>query len=195
MDTYDVSHLALHDGIVSNSSLFDFSRLGDMPILFAGDCREIAGADAAIIDGQRTAETIAGRLWAKSRERNAHLDRTVARAIAVQKALAQVYATTGPPPTTSDTALCNCEDRSRSDLDALGPAISEREVRLVGRFGMGACQGRYCSAATQQRAAEVGMDLSASASKSNATRWPIRPVRIANLAAFEQALTSGEFLP
>jgi hypothetical protein len=50
---------------------------------------------------------------------------------------------------------------------------SGRETRLLGRFGMGACQGRFCRDAVSPPGAEE---------PKAAIRWPLRPVSVAALA-------------
>ncbi|MGA1287321.1 MAG: hypothetical protein ACO3ZK_07465, partial [Rubrivivax sp.] len=64
------------------------------------------------------------------------------------------------------------------------PPPTVRELRLLGRFGMGACQGRYCLETVAQLCAASGGDLDAA--QIAADRWPWRPVSIAALVNAEE---------
>ena len=62
--------------------------------------------------------------------------------------------------------------------------LTGREVKHNGRFAMGACQGRFCAAATAQLMARLRPDLASPGPKDlTGQRWPIRPVSIAALVA------------
>ncbi|NCO17475.1 MAG: oxidase, partial [Alphaproteobacteria bacterium] len=82
-----------------------------------------------------------------------------------------------------DTVICRCEMRTLADLRALGPAPTARALRLDGRFAMGACQGRFC-------AEWVGRIIAPTTAPQpiGATRWPTRPIAVADLLAASEDL-------
>lgn len=167
--------IALHDGIASND--FGLPQSGGIPVLRLGDCRQALGARAALADGRAggtrlaailTGQPITGKNKALSREE------------AAQARLARIYAHDGLKhldALPADTILCRCENRSLADLRALGPAPTDRQMRLDGRFAMGPCQGRFC--------AEWVRHLSPTGTPSpthlGANRWPTSPLSISDL--------------
>jgi hypothetical protein len=74
--------------------------------------------------------------------------------------------------------ICRCEGRRYADLQALAEDASAREIRLMGRFGLGACQGRFCG--PMIAALRAAPRLAASP-----PRWPLRPVSVAALARLD----------
>jgi hypothetical protein len=92
--------------------------------------------------------------------------------------------------------LCRCEQKSVGELRALldgNDCPSPREIKLNGRFCMGACQGRFC--------ADAVADLMASARPGTSRplvadltgrRWPIRPASIASIVADDRPSKTRE---
>ena len=74
----------------------------------------------------------------------------------------------------SDTVLCRCEGRTLADLRAFGPQPTARELRLTGRFGMGACQGRFCADWVARISGQPDLGRA---------RLPVQPLSIADLMA------------
>ena len=103
-----------------------------------------------------------------------------------QAALAQLFQTVPAAPT-ANAVVCRCEGLRRSDFDRLQVAGSAHELRLVGRFGMGACQGRFCAHTVSALAHEHGVDFDPTAINGDVPRWPLRPVSLAALAAYAEA--------
>lgn len=162
--------IGLHDGIAPNDT-----GLGGpcpLPVLRAGDCREALGALAALLDGARAGQamlaTLSGQPAPEAPPALVHQRNAQAR-------LAQLYARDEAamlealPP---DTILCRCEGRTRTDIEALGTAPTARDLRLTGRFGMGACQGRFCAEWVAHFAGTRDLGRS---------RLPVRPIAIADL--------------
>ena len=169
-----VRHLLIHDGIEPNRTGVPLPAPdAAVPILLAGDGREPLGADAALIDGRRAALQMLVRLGLTGSIVSAE-ERGLGRARDFQTALARAFHSepTAPPP---ETLICRCEGRSYADLQALAGDASTREIRLMGRFGLGACQGRFCGPMIE---ALRGRPLPAASS----SRWPLRPVSVAALA-------------
>lgn len=173
---YRVRHLIVHDGLLPNNlGVPTENSSGNMPVLLAGDAREVLGADAAIVDGRRVAAEMAEQL--NLGRRIAVAKETLGDARRFQSALAQLYrASRSMPP--DETILCRCESLRLNDLKALPPGSSSREIRLVGRFGMGACQGRFC----HPNVADLKIGGLPAPSAAPPLRWPLRPVSVAALA-------------
>jgi NADPH-dependent 2,4-dienoyl-CoA reductase/sulfur reductase-like enzyme len=175
--------IALHDGIRPNDTGLTASAA--LPVLRLGDCREALGAAAALADGRAGGAALAARLAGAPPPPP---DTDLAREVAAQARLARIYAHDGAQRLAQlpdDTVLCRCENRTLADLRALGPAPTARQLRLDGRFGMGACQGRFCAEwvariARPDAPQPLGMP-----------RWPARPIAIADLLGAPD-LISGE---
>lgn len=211
---FEADHLALHDGIRPNR--FGLPEAGQTPlVVHAGDCREALGAAAAEADGTAAARRIAGILGGGlcgglCGGRGIVDDAAIRRERAVQAALARMFAPAGSAllaDLPDDTVLCRCEGRTVGDLRALlaqDGGLSPREIKLNGRFAMGACQGRFCGdnvmavlaalaggaapAPTEplpdeSLAAESLPTESLAVELLTGRRWPVRPVAIAALIA------------
>jgi NADPH-dependent 2,4-dienoyl-CoA reductase/sulfur reductase-like enzyme len=74
---------------------------------------------------------------------------------------------------TPDTLACRCEDVPMSAVQA---HADPRQLRLVTRCGMGACQGRICGAALRE------LRLASPSLSPTAVRPPLTPVALAALA-------------
>ena len=113
-------------------------------------------------------------------------DRTIDRERSAQKLLAGLFRPVGDLPAPSgETILCRCEGKTFGDLRRLldrPDPVSPREIKLVGRFGMGACQGRFCARNILAHAGREGADIGT----LTGARWPGRPVSIASI------LSSGD---
>lgn len=173
-------HLLVHDGLEPNRAGIPLPAPGaEIPVLLAGDGREILGADAAILDGQRAAAAVFTSLGQAAPV--APLEAALGKARAFQRDLAEALRS---PPTlpTPETMICRCEGRRYADFTALPADASAREIRLMGRFGLGACQGRFCG----PMLAELRGEALPSASPP---RWPLRPVSLTALANFSMDQT------
>lgn len=168
-------HLLIHDGLEPNRAGIPQPAPGaEIPVLLAGDGREILGADAAILDGQRAASAILAGLWRTASA--ASLEADLSKARNFQLALAEALSSKATPPT-PETMLCRCEGRRYADFAALPADASAREIRLMGRFGLGACQGRFCGPMLDELRGEA-------LPSASPPRWPLRPVSLAALANF-----------
>jgi len=180
---FQVQHLALHDGLRPNTTGLPVAGEGAAGcIVHAGDCREVLGAAAAVNDGRRAARQVMrylGQPFADDRR----LDQAIAAARRTQTALATLFQAPPIVPT-ANTVLCRCEGQRRANFERLQVAGSARELRLVGRFGMGACQGRYCASAVSALAHEHGIEFDPGALNGDVQRWPMRPVALTALAAY-----------
>ena len=179
-----VRHLALHDGLTPNATGLPGQDLPGLVVVRAGDCREVLGADAAISDGRRAAQQVANRLGRATPEGAFTAELKAARR--TQQALATLCQAAAASPS-PQTVICRCEGLRRADFDALQGAQSPREIRLVGRFSMGTCQGRFCAQHVQRLAADNALTFDAAALGGSAARWPLRPVSVSALAACDDA--------
>ena len=166
--------VGLHDGIRPNS--YGTTACNVIPVLSAGDCHDSLGADAAAIDGEHAARHVMARLGGKA---DPEEPRGLARARETQAILARMHggdeaARLAELP--ANTVICRCENRTLADLRALGPEPTIRELRLNGRFAMGACQGRFCGEWVNQLA-----ENSPPSGAVGAMRWPVRPISIADI--------------
>lgn len=178
---YQVRHLALHDGLIPNTTGLPEADATHGCIVRAGDCREVLGAQAAITDGRRAAQTVARQLGQTAQD--PQLEQAIAVARRTQGALAQLFQ--APPVVPSaNTVICRCEGLRRADFEQLRVAGSARELRLVGRFGMGACQGRFCARTVSELARSSGIEFDSAELNGEVLRWPLRPVSLSALANY-----------
>jgi thioredoxin reductase len=175
--------VALHDGLMPN----DYGGWDDIPVpvVSAGDCREILGRLGAEEDGARAALQIHRALGhGPAREPS---DRT-SRYRAAQTRLARIFGHDGLARLAqlpADTVICRCENRTRASLDAMAPhERTPRLLRLEARFGMGACQGRGCLDWVATLTGGGSPDA-AGANPLRGQRWPLVPVPVADLLSAE----------
>lgn len=178
---HHVRHLALHDGLTCNNTGLPAQSIAGVFVVRAGDCREVLGAEGAVSDGRRAAQLVAKQLGRPSRE--AAFDLQLSAARRTQNAIWRLFDAPALSPT-PDTVICRCEGLRRADFDGLKGVQSAREIRLVGRFGMGACQGRFCARAVKDIAAESAVNFEPGDLGGTTLRWPLRPVSVASLAAW-----------
>ena len=178
---HEVAHLALHDGLDANQTGLPRQDGPGVSVVWAGDCREVLGADAAISDGRRAARQVAKVLGHGCTDGN--FEGRLQSARRTQAALRALYHS--PAPTvTPETVVCRCEGLRAASFAALQGAASPHEMRVVGRFAMGTCQGRFCARATQELAARAGVLFEVSELHGGTPRWPLRPESVAALAAY-----------
>lgn len=189
-------HIALHDGLAENA--FGLPETAEATprrplVLRIGDCRAALGAPAAIAEGTAAGERIAARLASPTGRQAADAETepaALARHRAAQSHIARAFAPLAPASPADipdDTVLCRCEGRTVGDLKRLlaeDEGLSARELKLSGRFAMGACQGRFCAANTAALTSSLtGAAIPFAPGAFTGQRWPIRPVPIAALAA------------
>lgn len=170
-----VDRIGLHDGIAPND--FGLPECPAIPVMRLGDCREALGARAALADGRAGGARMAALLTGTPMNSTTP---EVDRQRAAQALLARIYAHDGITRLADlpqDTVLCRCENRKLADLRALGPAPTMRQLRLDGRFGMGACQGRFCA----EWVGRLALPDQPVLPRLGADRWPSRPILIADL--------------
>lgn len=127
-------------GYVAVDSLLQTSEAG---IACVGELTGIGGVEKAMLEGQIAGLAAAGQ-EAKARGLVSRLNwmlrfaRRLENAFALRKELRGL--------SSPDTLVCRCEDVPYNELIGCG---SWREAKLHTRCGMGPCQGRICSAATE----------------------------------------------
>jgi D-hydroxyproline dehydrogenase subunit alpha len=153
---------ALEQGFVR---VDDYQCTSAPGIYCAGEPTGIAGADAALVQGQIAGFAASDRLdgaqtLLSQRARWASFGEALARSFALRPELKSLAA--------DDTMVCRCEDVS---LGRLRQFSGWREAKLQTRCGMGPCQGRVCGPAT-----EVILGWS-----PGSVRPPILPARVTSL--------------
>jgi NADPH-dependent 2,4-dienoyl-CoA reductase/sulfur reductase-like enzyme len=184
-----VDRIGLHDGIRSNDMGLPVDadgRASSPVVIRAGDCCEPLGAVAAEADGAFAVRKVLALLGVgpPPGKENAIL----LRQRQVQASLARLFAPTAAPVDVPDhTVLCRCEGRTVGDLKRLlagSDALSGREVKLNGRFAMGACQGQFCAANVAELMTRLRPEAPPVVARDlTGQRWPLRPVPIAALIA------------
>jgi D-hydroxyproline dehydrogenase subunit alpha len=179
---FTVDRVGLHDGIRKNDAGVTASC--HIPVLPLGDCAEVLGARAALAAGRAGGRALA-RALAEGTPCGPVTSPTLSRERAAQTRLARIYAHDGMTRLNDlpgDTVLCRCEGRRLDDLRALGTAPRVRELRLMGRFGMGACQGRSCGEWVARMTA-ADRNIPPTENPLGQPRWPLAPLAIADLIA------------
>jgi hypothetical protein len=195
---YQVDLLVLHGGLACNNrGIPAGDDVHGIVIARAGDCNQVLGADAALGEGRRIAADVMARLGGQGvaaavmagpgsqPARSAAAARSWAATF--QKSVWRLFEHTSAAPD-PDTVICRCEGVTRRGL-ADQDLHSAREIRLVGRIGMGLCQGRFCAhAATMAAQGGNGQDgdLTLADIDGPITRWPIRPVSVKALAGAQE---------
>jgi NADPH-dependent 2,4-dienoyl-CoA reductase/sulfur reductase-like enzyme len=171
--------VALHDGLARND--YGASSEAPVPVIPAGDCREVLGRFGAEEDGRRAAAEI---LHALADRPFPAPDARLARYRKAQARLAAIFAHDGPTRLARlprNTVICRCENRTLASLDALPETErTPRLLRLDARFGMGACQGRGCLEWVSALAGDTRPGDPGAATLRGA-RWPLVPVSVADL--------------
>lgn len=185
----EADRIALHDGIRPNAFGLAGVRLsGPRPhVVHAGDCREALGNRAAEADGRLAARRVLAALGGDAAA-VAAVEKSIAGERRLQALLADMFAPVDPDALArlpDETVLCRCEGGTVGDLRALlgGPdAPSPRELRLNGRFAMGACQGRFCADSVARLTATLAPGREPFPTEDlTGRRWPVRPVSIASV--------------
>lgn len=185
----ECDRIGLHDGIRPNNA---GPATAAIPVVHAGDCRETLGARAALADGRAAGAALVAELSAAAPS-GANFGRRIERERRAQQRLTRIYshdAESRLAALPDNTVICRCENRTAGDLRALGPAPTDRDLRLHGRFAMGGCQGRFC---TDWVRALTGP--SQPGSPLGAVRLPVRPIAIADLIGaedFPDTYSTGE---
>ncbi len=151
----------------------------------AGETTGVNGADAAAAGGGLAGLAVA--LYAvllsekEARRRAQPLRRTRRAALRFSEMLA-VIADPGPfgaRSSVDDVIICRCEDVTLGELQAALQRCSDiGAVKLGTRCGMGACQGRNCEHSLLALAGEPSAGVT-----GFTARFPVRPVRIGDLAS------------
>lgn len=150
-------------------------------VYLAGDGAGIVGADAAELQGERTALALLADLGRPvDAARIARLDGALARQRRFRTALEAAYPYPGAVAEAigDDEVVCRCEGITAGTLRRAAGERDAREMnrlKALTRVGMGRCQGRICGTAIAEIvAAETG--TTPEAAGFNPPRLPLRPV-------------------
>lgn len=168
--------LALHDGL--RTQKIGLNPSSKTPQVFAGDGWEVLGDKGAAFSGQFAAIEVL-KMLGKNID-DAMLNATkegLKKAREIQKTLGKMFNLDDKPDFTmvdKKTIICRCEQKSYGDLKSINHyPFSPKMIRLQERFGMGACQGRFCL----DTLAEIYNDDKLVESMKN-PRWPSVPITI-----------------
>ncbi len=183
-----VDRIALHDGLRPNSNGAKAGSNGPF-VVSAGDCREVLGGVAAIADGRLAGGAVVAHLGGTPAARGA-TEAQLRRERRAQATLSGFFDFSGSDPAQlpDDTVVCRCEGRTLGQLRSMLAAddpVSPREIKLNGRFGMGACQGRFCTEWVASFVAHQRGGSQPAVAEFIGNRWPVKPVPV---SAFVEAL-------
>lgn len=162
------------------AAIHDEMMAASLPGLFvAGETTGVAGAPAAMIEGELAAIGIAcdlGRLAVAEAEKLSAPLRQRRAGMLRFAALLDRIADPRPwfPPLDPETSICRCEEVPLSAVAPLLGTRSANAIKLETRCGMGSCQGRNCEP-TLLRLLGHADDPGFTA------RFPARPATIADL--------------
>jgi NADPH-dependent 2,4-dienoyl-CoA reductase/sulfur reductase-like enzyme len=171
----------------------EWMRTSVAPVLVAGEITGVAGAEQAIDEGTLAglaALSALGRLDVAEAERRA---RPVRRQLVRRRRFSHLVRRRFEPRldalaalATDETIVCRCENGTAGALReslAANPHLGTLDaVKLMTRFGMGACQGRMCQpTVTHLVAAATGR--SPERLGPYRSRPPVKPLPLAQLAA------------
>lgn len=152
----DCDYAGIAYGLSPNTELATLA--GSLPGVFcAGEMTGIGGVEAALTEGQATADAACGKPLQR-------LSQDFAQALEKAFALRPELRQLAKP----DTVVCRCEDVTYGELKTVS---SFRGAKLLTRCGMGPCQGRICGAATEFL---FGW-------KNDSIRPPVFPVKLSTL--------------
>ncbi len=193
---FDTDFLALHDGIAKNC--YGMRPVG-MPIWHeAGDCALGLGARASRAHGEAVAIEVIKQLQVfpvesvEMKVRTKELLDVLSCERAAQSTLAKIYSVdeqSALDELPHEVIICRCEKKSLSDLFDLGADPTNREIRLNGRFAMGACQGRFCAHWINMLRKKAG---TAEGDRLIGSHWPIKPISMQALIHEADHLLSAE---
>jgi NADPH-dependent 2,4-dienoyl-CoA reductase/sulfur reductase-like enzyme len=166
-------------------------RVAGRMVWIAGDGAGIEGEASAVLQGEIAGIDIAMALGRIDRQ---HRDRAVAgllRARARQQAARRFIDHRFPAPALAEglddaTVVCRCERVTAGDIRAAirDGAAGPNRIKTFTRCGMGLCQGRMCGLLLSELAAKAtGRSLDEVGALR--IRPPLKPVRLAELAALE----------
>jgi hypothetical protein len=121
----------------------------------AGEITSVEGSDVAMGEGRLAALGLLRDLGRLDDFRAGRIARPIRRELARHRAFAAHLRRASSPPRglvdallADDTLLCRCEavtaGKLKELLEANPTLMSANAVKLLGRSGMGLCQGRYC---------------------------------------------------
>jgi hypothetical protein len=167
-------------------------------ISVAGELTGVAGAEAAALSGEIAAMGIAidmGR--ASTAEGRRHVRKAQERLARLRKFAALLASLSSPGSdflgglAQRSTLVCRCEDITLGEIEdavSADPGISSASTaKLLTRAGMGFCQGRMCEISVRRIIARQ-RNLKVADIPGYVVRPPIKPVPVASLAAYPDAL-------
>ncbi len=180
--TFNSELLGLHDGLTSN----DYGVIDHQNVLIrkAGDSRQIMGALASEFDGLNVGSEVAETL--NQSVANTTYRKQLEKHQKAYRSIEQIYSLDNQNINFSlddETIICRCEHKTVKDLKSLKNP-TQRETRLLGRFSMGSCQGRFC-ANWVDKYLNTDNPNRINRHSLQGNRWPVRPVSLSSIIETE----------
>ena len=206
--SYDVATalLLVHDGVIPNTWLsmsagiahrFDSLQGCWVPdirgvgltsrdsISMVGDVVGIAGAEVAMLQGERAADEVLGQLSGIGSAQPLSEPAVLSRQRRLRRFLDRYFPPTSQfqLPPDDDTIVCRCEEVTAGEIRSVAArgCMGPNQAKAFTRCGMGPCMGRKCAATVSQLMAQVH-DMSVRDIGHYRIRPPIRPITVGQLA-------------
>jgi NADPH-dependent 2,4-dienoyl-CoA reductase/sulfur reductase-like enzyme len=206
--SYDVATalLLVHDGVIPNTWLsmsagiahrFDSLQGCWVPdirgvgltsrdsISMVGDVVGIAGAEVAMLQGERAADEVLGQLNGIGSAQPLSEPAVLSRQRRLRRFLDRYFPPTSQfqLPPDDDTIVCRCEEVTAGEIRSVAArgCMGPNQAKAFTRCGMGPCMGRKCAATVSQLMAQVH-DMSVRDIGHYRIRPPIRPITVGQLA-------------
>jgi bacterioferritin-associated ferredoxin len=206
--SYDVATalLLVHDGVIPNTWLsmsagiahrFDSLQGCWVPdirgvgltsrdsISMVGDVVGIAGAEVAMLQGERVADEVLGQLNGIGSAQPLSEPAVLSRQRRLRRFLDRYFPPTSQfqLPPDDDTIVCRCEEVTAGEIRGVAArgCMGPNQAKAFTRCGMGPCMGRKCAATVSQLMAQAH-DMSVGDIGHYRIRPPIRPITVGQLA-------------
>ena len=206
--SYDVATalLLVHDGVIPNTWLSmsagiahhfdplqgcwvpDIRSVGVTSresISMVGDVVGIAGAEVAMLQGERVAHEVLGQLSGIGSTQPLSEPVVLKRQRRLRRFLDLYFPPTSQfqLPLDDETIVCRCEEVTAGEIRSVAArgCMGPNQAKAFTRCGMGPCMGRKCAATVSQLMAQVH-DMSVGDIGHYRIRPPIRPITVGQLA-------------
>ena len=156
-------------------------------ISVVGDAAGIAGAQVALLQGERIAHEVLGQLNLAQKPKPVSIGESWAlrRQRRLRRFLDQCFPANAQfqLPPDDDTIVCRCEEVTAGEIRQVAArgCMGPNQGKAFTRCGMGPCMGRECAATVSQLMAQVHK-LPVSVVGHYRIRPPIRPITVGQLA-------------
>ena len=145
----------------------------------------IAGAEVAMLQGERVAHEVLGQLSGIGSTQHLSEPAALKRQRRLRRFLDRYFPPTSQfqLPLDDDTIVCRCEEVTAGEIRSVAArgCMGPNQAKAFTRCGMGPCMGRKCAATVSQLMAQVH-DISVTDIGHYRIRPPIRPITVGQLA-------------